>query len=412
MARVVVVGAGVIGSMHAYLASRAGHDVLQLEREPAARGASVRNFGLIWVSGRAPGAELSLALRSRMLWEEVATEVPDVGFRRNGSLTVVQTAGGLRVLEQVLARDDARRRGLSLLDPAEARALNPALGGSFVAALRCSLDAAVEPRRVPAALQEASARCSARFRLLTGRQVVEVGDGSARDHLGGRHDADVVIVCPGAAHRGFAGWDPEAAPLRRVRLQMLETEPFPVRLTTSLADEDSLRYYPAFAVPAREALDRPPPVVERHGMQLLVQERLDGSLTVGDTHAYDEPFDFDAEEEPYRHLADRLESLLGVPMPPVRRRWTGVYSQSPPDVLYHAEQVALRTWIVTGAGGRGMTLAPAIAEQMLVRAGLLGSGEAGANEDRDALDEEHEREQDDQLRRHLRPLEQLDRVEE
>ena len=65
MARVVVVGAGVIGTLHAYLALRAGHEVTHLERELAARGASVRNFGLIWVSGRRPGEELSFALRSR-----------------------------------------------------------------------------------------------------------------------------------------------------------------------------------------------------------------------------------------------------------------------------------------------------------------------------------------------------------
>ena len=57
--RVVVVGGGVLGTMHAVAARRRGLDVLHLEREPEPRGASVRNFGLIWVSGRAagPGAE-------------------------------------------------------------------------------------------------------------------------------------------------------------------------------------------------------------------------------------------------------------------------------------------------------------------------------------------------------------------
>jgi FAD dependent oxidoreductase TIGR03364 len=412
MARVVVVGAGVIGSQHAYLAARAGHEVVQLEREPAARGASVRNFGLVWVSGRAPGQELALALRSRALWEELAAAIPGTGFRANGSLTVAQTDAEARVLEQVLERDDARERGFSLLDPDEALEVNPALRGGLVAALHCALDAAVEPRRVPAALQAAAAACSPRYRLVTGRHVVGVGDGVARDHLGEQHGGDAVVVCPGAAHRGFAGWDGASTSLRRVRLQMLETEPFGADLTTSIADGYSLRYYPAFAVPARASLGAASPVVERHGMQLLVQQRLDGSLTVGDTHAYDEPFDFAADEEPYRHLQERVESLLGAPMPSVRRRWTGVYSQSRPEVLYHAEQLAPRTWVVTGAGGRGMTLAPAIAEQMLTRVGLLDSGEAAADEDRDAFDEEHEGEEDDQLGRDLRPLEQLDRVEE
>jgi len=44
---VVVVGGGVLGFMHALEARRRGHPVTHLEREPGARGASVRNFGLM-----------------------------------------------------------------------------------------------------------------------------------------------------------------------------------------------------------------------------------------------------------------------------------------------------------------------------------------------------------------------------
>jgi glycine/D-amino acid oxidase-like deaminating enzyme len=90
---VVVVGGGVLGFMHALEARRRGHQVTHLEREPGSRGASVRNFGLIWVSGRAGGPELDLARRARVRWAEIAAEVPGTGFRPNGSLT--------------LARDDA-----------------------------------------------------------------------------------------------------------------------------------------------------------------------------------------------------------------------------------------------------------------------------------------------------------------
>jgi hypothetical protein len=46
----------------------------------------------------------------------------------------------------------------------------------------------------------------------------------------------------------------------------------------------------------------------------LVQ-RLDGGLTLGDTHAYDDTagFDFDLAEEPYEHLHAVAEALLGRP---------------------------------------------------------------------------------------------------
>ena len=76
--RVVIVGAGALGTMHAWHAVARGHQVVHLEREPEARGASVRNFGLVWVGGRAAGAELRTALRARELWQEIGDRVPNL----------------------------------------------------------------------------------------------------------------------------------------------------------------------------------------------------------------------------------------------------------------------------------------------------------------------------------------------
>jgi glycine/D-amino acid oxidase-like deaminating enzyme len=92
-------------------------------------------------------------------------------------------------------------------------------------------------------------------------------------------------------------------------------------------------------------------------------QRLDGSLTIGDTHEYKEPFAFDVDEAAYDHLRYRAEGLLGVPLPPTQRRWAGVYSQATTDEIYHRSQVAAGVVLVTGAGGRGMTCSPGIAEE-------------------------------------------------
>jgi FAD dependent oxidoreductase TIGR03364 len=380
MDRVVVVGGGILGLMHAVQARRRGYQVVQLEREACARAASVRNFGLIWVSGRAPGAELDLALRARQWWQEIGTIVPGAGFRSHGSLTIAADETELDLLRQAAAMADASRRGFELLDPDAVRELNPAVRGSCAGALLCRNDAIVEPRLVPAALRShllaggsgtephaaGPSGAGGGYIWLPGREAVEIAPGAVRDHTGTWHGGDLVVLCPGAAHTGIAG--PHLAgfavpPVRRVRLQMLQTEPLGRRLTTSLADGDSLRYYPAYDLPGRLGLAPQSPAAAAAGAQLLLVQRLDGSLTIGDTHSYEEPFPFDVDEAAYDHLRGRAEQLLGSPVPPTRLRWAGVYSQVTDDALYHRSQVAPGVVLVTGPGGRGMTCAPAIADE-------------------------------------------------
>ncbi|MCQ4083800.1 TIGR03364 family FAD-dependent oxidoreductase [Streptomyces sp. RB6PN25] len=363
--RVVIVGAGALGTMHAWHAIARGHDVIHIEREREARGASVRNFGLVWVSGRACGAELETALRARALWQEIGERVPGIGFRAGGSLTVVRTEAERAVAAETLDRPDAARRGLTWLDAVQARALNPALRGEMLGALWCERDAAVEPRVTQRALRE-HLTASGRYTFLGGREVRDVAAGRVVDDHGQLHEGDCVVLCTGAWLSGLVRQLAPRIPVRKVRLQMMQTDPLGDALTTSVADADSFRYYPAYegrALDALQAWQPQPPVAEHHRTQLLMVQRQDGGLTIGDTHAYDEPFPFDVVEEPYEHLAGVAEALLGRPLPRIRRRWAGVYAQcTQPGKVVHREELSGSVWLVTGPGGRGMTCSPAIGE--------------------------------------------------
>jgi FAD dependent oxidoreductase TIGR03364 len=372
--RVVVVGGGVLGTMHAIAARKRGYEVVQLEREPEARGASVRNFGLVWVSGRRAGAEVNLALRARELWEEIAALAPGTGFRPHGSITLASNDAELQVLKEALELPDAEQRGLELLDPAAVRAVNPALRGEYLGGLWCRNDAIVEPRVAQPALRAyllsggTPSGSGGGYQWLPGREAVEIAPGGVRDHTGTWHHGDLVVLCTGATLTGLAG--PHLAgfatpPVRRVRLQMMQTRPLGDRLTTSVADGDSLRYYPAYDLPGRNLLAPQAPVAAQARAQLLLVQRADGSLTIGDTHEYDQPFAFDVDEEAYDHLRARAELLLGQPLPPVQRRWAGVYSEvtNHGEHLYLRSEVAPGVVLVTGPGGRGMTCSPAIAEE-------------------------------------------------
>ncbi|WP_431680995.1 TIGR03364 family FAD-dependent oxidoreductase [Kitasatospora sp. KL5] len=364
--RVIVVGAGVLGTMHAWQAVERGHEVVHLEREAEARGASVRNFGLVWVGGRASGEELAAAQRARDLWQRIGERVPGLHFRANGSLTVLRTEAELAVAEEVVKREDAADRGYRLLDAAETRAVNPALRGDHLGALHCTRDAAVEPRTAQPALR-AALQASGRYTFLPGREVRDlVGTAGVRDDHGEVHHGDLVLLCTGAWTGGLVRELAPELPVRRVRLQMMQTDPLGEPLTTSVADGDSFRYYPAYAGTALDALQAVQPqgpVAAEHRMQLLMVQRTDGGLTVGDTHEYEQPFGFDTVEEPYEHLAAVAGQLLGRPLPRIRRRWAGVYAQClDAGRVVHRERPNDAVWLVTGPGGRGMTCSPAIAE--------------------------------------------------
>ncbi|MEV5831833.1 FAD-dependent oxidoreductase [Spirillospora sp. NPDC052242] len=339
--RIVIVGGGVLGTMHAAEAVRRGHYVLQVEREPEARGASVRDSGLVRVGGRADGAELSTALRARELWERIGRDVPGAGFRANGSLTVARTDAELAALRDLAERPDAAERGCKLLDADEARAVNPALRGAMHGALWCERDAAVEPRAVLPAVRAHLAE-SGRYTWLPGRDVRGLGDmrdvgtASVRDDHGATHEADAVVLCTGAPLSGMVRDLAPDLPVRRVRLRTLQTAPLDEPLPTSVA-----------AAAAR----------------LLIVQRLDGGLTVADPLPHDEPCPPGTDESAHDRLRDAAEAVLGRPLPPVRHRWADVRAQcADPSRIVHRERVAEDVWLVTGHGERGTTCSPAIAE--------------------------------------------------
>ena len=364
--RAIVAGGGVVGTWHALELAEAGFSVDHLEADAAPVGASVRNFGLVWVSGRRSGAELDVARRARRRWEEVGAALPGIGFRPMSSLTIAGNGGARAVMAAFARHPDAAARSISFLEPDQVRACNPAVRGQIEGALHCTEDAVVEPRRALGALRaHIAAVHGERYRFHPGCRVVAAEPHTLLDTTGTRWEGDLVVLATGAAYDQLPGSHDLAARLRRVRLQMLQTAPYAATLTTSLADADTLRYYPAYESAPLAQLGPQPRVAAAHHLQLLLVQRPDGGLTIGDTHAYGEPFDFALSEDPTHELLDRARRILGTELPPVERRWEGIYAQCLDGDVCLREEMEPGVWLVTGPGGRGMTCSPAIAADTL-----------------------------------------------
>ena len=141
----IVVGAGILGTSHAYHAAKRGWRVLLIERGDWPGEASVRNFGTL-MAGSLVGEWRRRGMESIAFYRELA---PEAGFAffPSGSLYQVTTPAEAAVLEefaQLAPREGCR---CELLEPERALALNPLLQRRHV---RLTLffpdDARVEPR--------------------------------------------------------------------------------------------------------------------------------------------------------------------------------------------------------------------------------------------------------------------------
>jgi len=367
--RVAVVGAGVLGLAHAWSAAERGHDVVVFERTAKAMGASIRNFGMVWVIGQKPEAQ-SLAMESRNRWLRAGAEA---GFWIHpcGSLHLAHRPDEWRVLaefhERIQSTDS--RRHFSLLDKEQTLSRTPAanpegLIGGLWSETECAVDPTSAIRAMPAWLQK---QYGVQFHFATSVAHVETGRVMTGDNQ--RHAFDRVVICSGD---DLATLKPEVyreQRIRRCKLHMMRTESQAGgwRLGTHIASGLTLRHYPNFAscesLPALAArIEAETPELNRYGIHVMASQNHLGQVILGDSHQYDEdiePFDSDEID---RLMLRELRKILVLPAWDMDARWHGIYAKSMDGIAFEREPEP-RVHVCTGVGGNGMTLSFGIAER-------------------------------------------------
>lgn len=362
-----VIGAGIVGLAHALAAARRGKRVVVIDRDAAANGASIRNFGFVTVTGQQAGQCWERAMRSREVWAEVASAA-GIAIEHQGLLVAARRPEARRVLESFAST--AMGRDCRLLEPAQASEFVPTLRHDQIAgALYSPHELRVESRiaipRLAAWLEAAHGVTFLRSTLVRSVEPPAIETSSGTVH------AEAAIVCAGHDFLTLFPQRIAAYGLTTCKLHMMRVapaEPAPRLGAAVMSDLGMVRYLGYAELPEAEALKQRLADEQsahlQHGVHLIAVQSADGSLVVGDSHHYGETPDPFAPTTVDDLILDEFDAVLGLPGRTVVERWTGTYaSASDRLMLIDRPSDSVRLVIVTS--GTGASTAFAIGEEVI-----------------------------------------------
>lgn len=365
---VAVVGGGIVGLANAWMAARQGFSTVLFERDRAAVGASVRNFGMVWPIGQPAGDLFEMALRSRSYWLELQRQA-GLWVHECGSLHLARQPDEQAVLEEFVQLD-SRGGQLELLTAAEVlKKSNGANPDGLGCALWSPYELCVNPPQAVSQITRWMAE-NQNVTVHSGVNIHSVSDGTLATSCGRQFEAERIAVCSGSDFETlFPAFYCEAG-LKKCKLQMLATAAQPTGWTLGphLAGGLTLRHYRSFdCCPSlqtvKSRIARENPLLDRYGIHVMASQNDAGQVILGDSHVYDDEITpFDSQEIDDLILAE-LDSLIRLPDFKIERRWHGVYAKHPDQHVLIAEP-ATDCKIVNATGGAGMTLAFGVAEQV------------------------------------------------
>jgi FAD dependent oxidoreductase TIGR03364 len=371
---VAVVGAGIVGLAHAYLAARSGRRVAVFERNPSASGASIRNFGMVWPIGQPAGRLHQIALRSRELWLEILQQAA-LPFFQTGSLHVAYREDEAAVGQEFALKAASLGYDCDWLGPQEVLSSSSAVrSDGLLGALWSPTELTVNPRQVvgslPKFLQD---KWGVQFYFNTAVQRVENFVLYAADQ---RWDAHTIIVAGGDDFQTLFPESFRDAALTRCKLQMMRTIPQPQgwQLGPSLAFGLTFKHYPTFQVcdtlqALKDRISRETPEFDKWGIHVMVSQTPQGQLTIGDSHEYGLAVNIFDNPVIDRLILDYAKQYVRAPALEIAEHWHGVYAKHPEHAYLRASP-ADGVHVITVTRGIGMTMSFGLAEQTFREMGV------------------------------------------
>ncbi len=366
----IVIGSGIVGLATARALALTEFEVTVIERFGNPTGASVRNFGMIWPIGQPDGRMYRRAIRSGIIWKEIA-EATGLWYDECGSLHLAHHEDEWKVLQELNEIFKINGRPVTLMAPAEIKekitGVNPdnLMGGLF-----SKTEMIIDPREAMAALPVYLSE-NHNVHFIWNANVTAIENNTVR--FGNQtRQADMIYICSGADFETLYPEKFAALALTKCKLQMMRfiNADANFKIGTSLCGSLSLIHYESFKVAPSLGLLKKRYQEELNqylqlGIHVMVSQNGRGELTVGDSHEYGStlgPFD-----EAYINelITSYLKTFAITDTWKLVQSWHGIYpkmTNGNTDVFLEADK---GVYIINGLGGAGMTLSFGFAEEVI-----------------------------------------------
>lgn len=371
---VAVIGAGILGTCHAYFAASKGKRVLLVEKDQYPRQATVRNFGQVVPSGMS-SEWFEYGLASTAFYKKVQAEF-DIGIRQHGSVYVASDEVEQILIHEIKKVMDERKYEAHLLSVHQCLERWPALRSSYCKeGIYFPQEVSAEPSYT---IHRLITYCKQKFSTLTYSPfttIVEclVTKEEVRLYTQNRGiiTVDKVILCNGSEFKILFPDYFRQSGIEISKLQMMATIPMPdVKLEGNILTGLTIRRYESFEeLPSFASIETPEHLEElkKWGIHILFKKGIDGSIIIGDSHEYAsvssaDDLGFDLKQHINSLMLKEAMRIVDFDVTQIARTWAGFYSQHPDKDIVEID-LEDKIHIRTAIGGKGMTSSAGYAEK-------------------------------------------------
>jgi glycine/D-amino acid oxidase-like deaminating enzyme len=278
-AEIVVIGGGVIGTSIAYYLSKRAKQVVLVERDDLASGASGACDIDIILQSKSPGIHLQLAMASAELYKTLTEEIDyDIEYENTGGMILIEDDEQMSVMKNFVKKQRDIGLEVELLNLKEASKLQRGLAPHLAGATYSPQDANVNPLRLCFAFARAARKLGAEINLDTPVLGITTKNGRVKSVITNRGEieTDLVINAAGAYAPFIADMVELKLPIKPRRGQIVVTEPVPKIV---MGDVLCAKYIVAKYNPKLlEVSDDPE---DRLGVGLSLSQTKNGNILIG-----------------------------------------------------------------------------------------------------------------------------------